>query len=109
MGRSFEAHSFHLTEMKRMAGTTRLELATSAVTESLANVTYWKLTVLTARCKSTKGIQGNSLAGLLDPDRTPIGRWQEAEAFRGSHACPLEPVLRIEYVPNFARENSIAA
>ena len=26
---------------KRMAGTTRLELATSAVTESLADVTYW--------------------------------------------------------------------
>ncbi len=34
---------------KRMAGTTRLELATSAVTESLAGVTYWNLTVLTAR------------------------------------------------------------
>jgi len=32
-----------------MAGTTRLELATSAVTESLADVTYWNLTVLTAR------------------------------------------------------------
>jgi len=27
--------------LKRMAGTTRLELATSAVTESLADVTYW--------------------------------------------------------------------
>jgi hypothetical protein len=35
--------------LKRMAGTTRLELATSAVTESLADVTYWNLTVLTAR------------------------------------------------------------
>jgi hypothetical protein len=34
---------------KEMAGTTRLELATSAVTESLADVTYWNLTVLTAR------------------------------------------------------------
>ena len=33
----------------KMAGTTRLELATSAVTESLADVTYWNLTVLTAR------------------------------------------------------------
>ena len=36
--------------LKRMAGTTRLELATSAVTESLAHITYWNLTVLTARC-----------------------------------------------------------
>ena len=35
--------------LERMAGTTRLELATSAVTESLADVTYWNLTVLTAR------------------------------------------------------------
>jgi hypothetical protein len=34
---------------KRMAGTTGLEPAASAVTESLANVTYWKSTVLTAR------------------------------------------------------------
>jgi len=35
--------------LERMAGTTRLELATSAVTESLADVTYWNLTVLTVR------------------------------------------------------------
>jgi hypothetical protein len=49
------------------------KLPESAVTESLANVTYWKLTVLTARCKSTKGIQGNSLAGLLDPDQEESG------------------------------------
>jgi hypothetical protein len=58
---------------KRMAGTTRLELATSAVTESLADVTDWNLTVLTARSYSSKGTQGNSLTGLLDPDRTQIG------------------------------------
>jgi len=57
-----------------MAGTTGLEPAASAVTESLADVTYWNLTVLTARCKSTKGIQGNSLASLSDPDRTRIVR-----------------------------------
>jgi hypothetical protein len=38
-----------LTLLERMAGTTRLELATSAVTESLVDVTYWNLTVLTAR------------------------------------------------------------
>jgi hypothetical protein len=30
--------------------------------------------------------------------------WQDAEAFRFSHVCPLEPVLRIEYVPHFAVE-----
>ena len=40
--------------LERMAGTTGLEPAASAVTES------------------TKGIQGNSLTGLLDPDRTRI-------------------------------------
>jgi hypothetical protein len=57
-----------------MAGMTRLELATSAVTESMAGVTYWNLTVLTARSYSSKGTQGNSLASLLDPDRTQIGR-----------------------------------
>ena len=60
--------------MRRVAGTTRLEIATSAVTESLADVTYWNLTVPTARSYSSKGTQGNSLAGLLDPDRTRIGR-----------------------------------
>jgi hypothetical protein len=38
----------------------------------------------------------------------PAASWQEAETFRGSHACPLEPVLRIEYVPYFTRENPIA-
>jgi hypothetical protein len=38
----------------------------------------------------------------------PAVSCQEAETFRGSHACPLEPVLRIEYVPHFMRENSIA-
>jgi hypothetical protein len=32
-----------------LAGARGLEAAASAVTESLANVTYWKLTVLTAR------------------------------------------------------------
>ena len=46
----------------------------SAVTESLADVTYWNLTVLTARSLSSKGTQGNSLAGLSDPDQTQIGR-----------------------------------
>ncbi len=69
-------HAFsavHGKLLKRMAGTTRLELATSAVTESLADVTYWNLTVLTARSYSSKGTQGNSLTGLLDPDRTQIG------------------------------------
>jgi hypothetical protein len=35
--------------LKRMARTTGLEPAASAVTESLADVTYWKSTVLTAR------------------------------------------------------------
>jgi hypothetical protein len=30
--------------------------------------------------------------------------WQEAETLRCSHACPLEPVLRIEYVTHFAVE-----
>lgn len=25
----------------------------------------------------------------------PAANWQEAEAFRFAHACPLEPVLRI--------------
>jgi hypothetical protein len=34
----------------------------------------------------------------------PAASWQEAEAFRFSHACPLEPVLRIEYVPSVMRE-----
>ena len=34
----------------------------------------------------------------------PAGSWREAEAFRSSHFCPLEPVLRIEYVPHFMRE-----
>jgi hypothetical protein len=35
----------------------------------------------------------------------PAGSWREAEAFRFSHFCPLEPVLRIEYVPHhFTRE-----
>ena len=29
----------------------------------------------------------------------PAVSWQEAETFRLSHVCPLEPVLRIEYVP----------
>lgn len=33
-----------------------------------------------------------------------VDSWQGAEAFRFSHACPLEPVLRIEYVPHFAVE-----
>jgi hypothetical protein len=28
--------------------------------------------------------------------------WQEAEALRSSHFCPLEPVLRLEYVPCFS-------
>jgi hypothetical protein len=30
--------------------------------------------------------------------------WQDAEELRRSHVCPLEPVLRIEYVPRFAVE-----
>ena len=34
----------------------------------------------------------------------PTASWQEAEEFRGSHACPLEPVLRIDYLPRFAVE-----
>ena len=38
-----------LSLLERMAGTTGLEPAASAVTESLADVTYWKSTVLTAR------------------------------------------------------------
>ncbi len=38
-----------LKVLERMAGTTGLEPAASAVTESLADVTYWNLTVLTAR------------------------------------------------------------
>jgi hypothetical protein len=38
----------------------------------------------------------------------PTASWQEAEAFRFSHACPLEPVLRIEYVPHITREDPIA-
>jgi len=59
--------------LKELAGTTGLEPAASAVTESLADVTYWNLTVLTARSYSSKGTQGNSLTGLLDPDRTQIG------------------------------------
>jgi len=57
-----------------MAGTTRLELATSAVTESLADVTYWNLTVLTARSLSSKGTQGNSrelFGRLIGPRSDP--------------------------------------
>jgi len=57
-----------------MAGTTGLEPATSAVTESLADVTYWELTVLTARSHSFKGTHRNSPTSLLDPERTQIGR-----------------------------------
>ena len=63
-----------LTSLEGMAGTTGLEPAASAVTESLAVVTYWNLTVLTARSWSSKGTQGNSLASLSDPDRTQINR-----------------------------------
>jgi hypothetical protein len=37
------------TLLEGMAGTMGLEPAASAVTESLAHVTYWNLTVLTAR------------------------------------------------------------
>jgi hypothetical protein len=34
--------------------------------------------------------------------------WQDAEHLRSAHACPLEPVLRIEFVPHFMRENPVA-
>jgi hypothetical protein len=37
---------------------------------SLADVTYWKLTVPTARCYSFEGTQRKSSTSLLDPDRT---------------------------------------
>jgi hypothetical protein len=60
--------------LERMAGTTGLEPATSAVTESQADVTYWKLTVLTARSYSFKGTRRKSSTSLSDPDRTQIGR-----------------------------------
>jgi hypothetical protein len=47
----YHAFSATLAKLfKRMAGTTGLEPAASAVTESQADVTYWNLTVLTARC-----------------------------------------------------------
>jgi hypothetical protein len=38
----------------------------------------------------------------------PAASWQEAEALRSAHACPLEPVLRIEYVPHFTRQDPVA-
>ena len=44
-----KAPSWFCKGLKKMAGTTGLEPAASAVTESLADVTYWNLTVLTAR------------------------------------------------------------
>jgi hypothetical protein len=34
----------------------------------------------------------------------PTSTWQDAEEFRRAHACPLEPVLRIDYVPRSAVE-----
>ena len=68
------------------------------MTESLANVTYWKLTVLTARCKSTKGIQGNSLAGLLDPDRTRIFQSCGPVPKRRGPATKME--MTLESVPS---------
>jgi hypothetical protein len=33
-----------------------------------------------------------------------VSSWQEAETFRESHVCALEPVLRIDYVPQFSLE-----
>jgi hypothetical protein len=38
----------------------------------------------------------------------PVASWQDAEELRRSHACTLEPVLRIEYVPRFERETTVA-
>jgi hypothetical protein len=42
-------NGIRLSALERMAGTTRLELATSAVTGQQRRVTYWISTVLTAR------------------------------------------------------------
>jgi predicted nucleic acid binding AN1-type Zn finger protein len=60
------------------------------VTESLADVTYWKLTVLIARSHSFKGTQRKSSTSLLDPDRTRfptdpfcLGHRRERAAFCG--------------------------
>jgi len=47
-----------------------LSAQNAAVTESLADVTYWILTVLTARSYPFKGTQRNSSSYLSDPDRT---------------------------------------
>jgi len=43
----------------------------AVVTESLPDVTYWKLTVLTARCLSTMELKGTSWAGLIGPRSDP--------------------------------------
>jgi hypothetical protein len=48
-GSSMVSPEISASALERMAGTTGLEPAASAVTESLADVTYWNLTVLTAR------------------------------------------------------------
>ena len=48
--------AFKTAKVKRMAGTTVLEPAASAVTGHQRRVSYWILTVLTARSRSSKEV-----------------------------------------------------
>ena len=62
----------------------------AALTESLADVTYWKSTVLIARSPSFKETQRNSSASLSDPGRTQI--WREFFALATSSTLRYHPM-----------------
>src|ERR1700683_1498103 len=56
-----------LTALKGMAGTTRLELATSAVTGQQRRATYWISTVPTARSWSSKKLFAPAYRTQIEP------------------------------------------